>query len=481
MPKKMSQQDAKNWFKSTMPIVFEKFKDSPAWRNCNKNDTESAHFKDPLAYFNSVQSLKYPAVILPHWLIPILNDEIANKAKNIDIWQAVAAADFESLLFFVRIAQVNLRPDHSLKLSEDEEEHTDKDIRYLLHALLEEEYPTTVECLKLLIGHHAEVNMPDEMNLTPLHQILLKPQVNVELVEILLENKAKVNNISNNNHTLFDAAQKNDRPDIIKLLLDHTVRLPTDGSALLCWAAAGGKAPIVEYISVCKTLLDYFEVSINAKNELAHTALMTAITHKKDEMAAFLLDYKPNNHLANKNEGSMLLSLLAVRCGQDPDPLPLAKILLNKGADPHAKSDQQSTPLDIATIHGNQKLVELFNQYNCRQTATTSPSLKSSPIKDKETRTLARTISSGLLNPRDRLSTTPLQTPPHSPACSPIITWRWPEAPEPLHPPKLSLYDTSSSDSYESEAYDSSSSQRSESGRKSNSVGSIRSSKSKLT
>ncbi|WP_252320951.1 ankyrin repeat domain-containing protein, partial [Spiroplasma endosymbiont of Lariophagus distinguendus] len=75
------------------------------------------------------------------------------------------------------------------------------------------------EITKWLLENGADINIKDENGCTPLQIAIASPNNNVNFIKFLLENGADINIKDENDNNLLDIAIKNDKIEVVKLLL----------------------------------------------------------------------------------------------------------------------------------------------------------------------------------------------------------------------------------------------------------------------
>ena len=215
-----------------------------------------------------------------------------------------------------------------------------------VNALAEGEAPTIYKAsevgkhsiVKALLDYGADVEARDKTQRTAIFPAALKNHC--EILQTLLNAGANVNAIDGNeqNVLLCLASERPERPtkwgsSLIRVLLDTDLDLETkdrDGRTALLWAAATGREFLA---SLLLTGRAKDNANIRSTNNRGKTAL----------------------HLAAENHRTALVTLL-----------------LENGADPHARSDGGWTALHNAADRGHEDIASLLLEYGARVNATTS-------------------------------------------------------------------------------------------------------------
>lgn len=241
-----------------------------------------------------------------------------------------------------------------------------------------------LEVVKFLLNHDAYINCGDIMGLTPLFYAVRKNQINVveflldksdinyamggytllheaaengylELVKVLLENKANINAKNERNWTPLHAAAYNGYLEIVKVFVQNGADVNgkvINGCTALYYAVENGNENIVDLLVKHGANVNVFERSSNT------TPLHTACREGKEQIVKFLLE---NNAESNASDKRYFTPLhLAAKEGH----LGIVHLLLKYGAYINAKSKNLCTSLHFAVENGHQEMVELLIKNN---------------------------------------------------------------------------------------------------------------------
>jgi ankyrin repeat protein len=203
-----------------------------------------------------------------------------------------------------------------------------------------------VEVMRMLLAQPTvDVGARDEDGETPLHWASSFPGCPQELIKLLLENRANVNEQDNNSQApLFEACMRGN-VESARLLLEHNADVDDVetiyGNTALHAAVGSGNLKLVE-------LLVENKADMSFKNKQQRDAVAEAACEGKHEILSFLLDtWKAKGidmqHLSPDIEGCTILHS-AARRGRAS----VVKLLLLRGFDPMARTHENKTPLDVA-------------------------------------------------------------------------------------------------------------------------------------
>lgn len=179
----------------------------------------------------------------------------------------------------------------------------------------------------------------------------------LEIVELLLKAKAKIDTPDEEGRTpLMEAAWKGHLP-IVKVLIQHGANIEAvrhSGWTPLITAAYYGKSAIVEYLVEAKAKLDVADTR-------GRTALMCAAKESDEESLRclqILLQVKANANLTNEDNATALI--LAAQYNADAKKL---ELLLEQKVDVNVKDKNGNTALMYACLHGRIKNVKILVEW----------------------------------------------------------------------------------------------------------------------
>ncbi|XP_027128485.1 ankyrin repeat domain-containing protein 26 isoform X9 [Larimichthys crocea] len=201
-----------------------------------------------------------------------------------------------------------------------------------------------------------DINQLDKENRTALH--IACANGHVDVVQFLLESKAKLNLCDNQNRSaLMKAVQCQHEPCVSMLLENHADPNLVDinGNTALHLAAN------IPSISTAASLLEH-EADINAQNKEAFTPLTVAVREDHIEMAEFLLKEGADVNFRDQDQRSPLM--IAAGNGQ----IGMLRLLLRYDADITIKDTKGWSADDYAVMNGHHPcsllIIEHSNQRN---------------------------------------------------------------------------------------------------------------------
>lgn len=106
-----------------------------------------------------------------------------------------------------------------------------------------------------------------------------------------------------------------------------------------------------------KFLLEGYDTEVNRRDAAGDTALIVAAEVCQSRIAQLLIEKGAEVNAANSRYGSTALTIAAGKCEDDPR---VVRVLLDNGADVHARDSGGDTPLLVAAKKGNEKMVEML-------------------------------------------------------------------------------------------------------------------------
>ncbi len=210
------------------------------------------------------------------------------------------------------------------------------------------------EAIPILLKYGADPYAREEGGLTPLHIAALRGSV--EAVKALMLHTVNIRD--NKNRTPLHLALEYEHCDAALPLLQHGADIDAiddDGRTPLHLAAGAG------CIEVVKLLLQH-GANINVKDNKNNTVLHYAVKSLNKEVVELVLRDAYVN--AKNVYGETPLKLLMRECAkwdsQRKRCYEIARLLVERGADPNVRDSRGTTPLDSAKLIGFSELVELF-------------------------------------------------------------------------------------------------------------------------
>ena len=194
-----------------------------------------------------------------------------------------------------------------------------------------------------------------------------------KIVKLLLEYGANTEARGRSHHTaLFPAAQKN-HCDALKLLLEAganvNARDGNDQNILLLLASEKSEKHVKWSADVIRILLDS-SIDLEVRDKDGRTALLWAAATGKELLVRLLLTGGTKgcaNIKATNDRGKTALHLAA-----ENHRIGTAKLLLENGADPHARSDGGWTALHNSADRGHEDIAALLLEWGANVNASTS-------------------------------------------------------------------------------------------------------------
>jgi ankyrin repeat protein len=216
-----------------------------------------------------------------------------------------------------------------------------------------------VETAQMLIRGGANVNAANHYGITPLS--IAATNANARIVEALLKSGANASREGPDGETVLMTAARAGNPDIVRALIARGAQVNAterwQGQTALMWAAAENNAAAVNVLveqgadpdirSKELTFSDYrYETNGMAVFQLPKggwTALMFAARENAMDAAAALADLNVDLNATSRPEGTTALQLAIINVHYD-----LARLLLDKGADPNVPDSTGMTALYAA-------------------------------------------------------------------------------------------------------------------------------------
>ncbi|KAL8952976.1 MAG: hypothetical protein Q9222_001152 [Ikaeria aurantiellina] len=226
---------------------------------------------------------------------------------------------------------------------------------------------------RLLLEQGAPLNLAVEGEVPTLHRAAELGRDSI--VKLLLQFGADVNSKDKSQRTaIFPAAQRGHRNTLSLLLeagADANVKDEDAQTVILCLAAVKSEK-LTKWGSEIVEMLLRTNVDLEVRDKGGRTALLWAASSGKGTLAKLLLTSRVHNKAditASNHRGKTALHL-AVE--SKVNRLALIKLLLENGADVHAKSDGGWTPLHNAAEKGFSDVASILLEWKAAVNATTS-------------------------------------------------------------------------------------------------------------
>src|SRR6266702_2301563 len=232
---------------------------------------------------------------------------------------------------------------------------------------------------RILLEHRAEVNARNDDGQAPLH-LLSKRETSkdedendgCDLAKLLLERGANVNEQDKNSATPLDLASYYKKPEILRVLLDHSAKVNTEtdfGETVLHGVSCVKYESQEERVHAAQPLLER-SMDVNAQRKDDCTPLHIASYHGKFEVVRLLLDHGAAAH-AETNNGDNPLHKVSCKSQVKSleDSVRVARLLLERGVDVNVQSKHKWTPLHFASHYGKPDIVRLLLDHGANANA----------------------------------------------------------------------------------------------------------------
>ncbi|KAJ9587583.1 hypothetical protein L9F63_018965, partial [Diploptera punctata] len=216
--------------------------------------------------------------------------------------------------------------------------------RTILHAATQ---CGQLEIVQLLIEQGADVNnISDTINTTPLMEAALNGHVKV--AKLLVEHGASVNARNSDGFTALLLATVNKNCEMVNFLSPLTSYDASDVDSVICAAGCGDmEAALILVQNQC----------VNSQDKLGNTALFLAAGPGKHEVVMFLLKYWADVNYFNKYKRTPLMQ--AAVHGH----VKVAELLVEHGASVNTRDSDRHTALFLAVKNGQHEVVEFLLQH----------------------------------------------------------------------------------------------------------------------
>lgn len=209
----------------------------------------------------------------------------------------------------------------------------------------------SIEMVKLLLNHGAQVNLKDDTGCSALIDACVYGHTNIVLC--LLSHGADLELSNDQGMTPFMYASMSGHTNLSKILIDHGAKIETCKVSALVGASGRGHTETV------KLLLDH-GAELEARNDEGASALYSASKYGHTETLRILLDHGAQVD-AKDNSGKTAL-IIASLSGHTET----VQVLLDHGAHVNAEENNGMTALVRASLSGHTETVRVLLDNNAR-------------------------------------------------------------------------------------------------------------------
>ena len=185
----------------------------------------------------------------------------------------------------------------------------------------------------------------------------------LDIARLLLEHGARVNIRGYGDWTLLHRASYGGDSDVIQLLLEH-------GADVDCTNDSGGTPlHLASQVGCTKAMQLLLEHGADVNKRIDDSPccwipLCQAIFNRHVEAVRLLIQYGAN--VNDENDGCTPLHVASSPSRPSEGSLEITRILLENGASVHARDKSNMTPLEFASLDGDNEIVQLLSKHSAR-------------------------------------------------------------------------------------------------------------------
>lgn len=207
----------------------------------------------------------------------------------------------------------------------------------------------------MLDSHNGEklFSIPDRLGNLPLMIAVIRN--NIEVIELLIERGAKVDEQNESEKTALMLAAFYGRLHLVKVLRQYDASFEMRDNSGMCplhYAIDGGNCDTIEYMVTDGADINAVD-TVNGWTPILRAASLNA----KADVARVLIKYGADLNLADNNQKTALM--IATINGN----LPFVQVLVTHGADLYAKNEYGKTLYELAIAMDRKTIIRYFDEY----------------------------------------------------------------------------------------------------------------------